>query len=474
MTENEEVKDRYKPFSNKRMMGFSLGGVILSMMWGVRAMVQLYAEKALKLPILTVFIIISVYAIWDAVNDPLSGWVLDRSKRFTAKKGKRFSWIIIGIIGSLLFLILLYLPISFDPLVAAVWLLFTLILWDQFQTFFELSSTGLIVDIFRDKHQRVKYGFFFVIFAAIASLIRGIGIPLILDRFGGETSPWAYLSMSILFVIILVILMIPYGYSISEPDEMIQLRSRLDEEGKSSSPFKNIMKRVFSDKNWMSLILANSSYVIFIQCLTVGIFYYAIDGLGLEVGSVAIFNVMFLVMQFISVPLWLKITNRIGAKNAFTSALLIFVIVSVLFALFGWTFLPALLIGMLFGIGNAGQGVALAAVISETIDNASVQSGKREESSYMGVLRFFTATGIFWQVLIFLLVGMATGYDATVEYDYAAGIVPSQQMIIGLNLQISLIPGMILLITTLIYYKLNIISKEVAIENKNKLLKMDL
>ena len=189
---------------------------------------------------------------------------------------------------------------------------------------------------------------------------------------------------------------------------------------------------------------------------------------------VAIFNVLFLVVNFATVPLWVKITKKIGAKKAFAYALLIFVIGSPFFAIFGWLLLPALVIGVLGGIGNAGQAVAFTVATSETIDNATVKSGKREESSYIGVLRFFSATAIFWRVLIFMLVAMVTGYDATIEYDYSAGVIPSQFARIGLNLQISIIPATILLIASLIYLKFNTITKEVVIDNEKKLLEMDL
>jgi len=377
---------------------------------------------------------------------------------------------------------LLYLPVSFDPIVAVIWLLIILIIWDQFQTLFELSSSGLTVDMFRDKEQRVKYGAFLTILNAIGSIIRGVVIPITLAMFGGESSPWAYLSMTIILSILLLILVIPYTYSIREPKEMIELRTRLDEEGKSSSPFKEIMGRVLTDKNWMSLIITICAFSVYMECLTVGIFYYVVDGLGLGVEMVAIFNILmvaifnilFLVVSFTTIPLWIKITKKVGAKKAYFYSLLTFVIGSPFFAIFGWSFLPALLIGILGGIGNAGQGVAFTVATSETIDNAAVKSGKREESSYIGVLRFFSATAIFWRVLIFMLVGMVTGYDATIEYDYSEGIIPSQSARIGLNLQISIVPAIILLIASLIYLKFNTITKEVAIENKKKLLAMDL
>ena len=129
---------------------------------------------------------------------------------------------------------------------------------------------------------------------------------------------------------------------------------------------------------------------------------------------------------------------------------------------------------MVGGIGNGGQGVVFTVAYSEAIDNASVQSGKREETSYVGVLRFFTTTGILWQVLMFMIVASITGYNPNIEYDYAKGIRPSEAARIGLNAQISVIPAGISLIAALIYFKFNKITKEVAIENKNKLLQMGL
>jgi len=56
----------------------------------------------------------------------------------------------------------------------------------------------------------------------------------------------------------------------------------------------------------------------------------------------------------------------------------------------------------------------------------------------------------------------------------SAGVIPIQLARIGLNLQISIIPATILLIASLIYLKFNTITKEVAIENRKKLLEMDL
>ena len=120
------------------------------------------------------------------------------------------------------------------------------------------------------------------------------------------------------------------------------------------------------------------------------------------------------------------------------------------------------------GIAHGGQGVILHAIYSEAIDNATLKSGIREESSYVGIMRFFSATAIFWQVLIFAIVGTITGYDpqlGTENSDFAK---------LGLLLQMSIIPATIMLISSLIFFKLYDITKEISINNKKKLIELDL
>ena len=470
-----ESETKYEPFSNKRMLGFSVGGgIILSMMWSIRGMVQLYAEKGLKLSIFYVFIIIAIYAIWDAVNDPLTGYLLDRSKKFTSKYGKRFPFIVIGFIGSLCMLILIYLPITSDPNFAIIWLLCFLFAWDQFQTVCELSLQGLSVDIFRDKNQRAKYGTYFSALDAIGSVIRVIAIPITLGIFGGVSQPTAYFFMAVVLCLFLAVVLIPHLISVREPEEMIKLRTQLDQEGKSSSPFIEILGRSLKDKNWMSFLIAYVAYVVYVTCITIGIYYYVTDGLGLPIGAAAVFGVGYLAVTFISIPFWMKITKKIGGRKAYLYAMMWVVITAPFFLILGWDFIPAVLFASLGGIGNAGMSVSFNSVYSEAIDNASLQSGKREEASYLGVLRFFSATGLLWQVLIFLIVASITGYNPNIEYDYAKGIKPSQMARIGLNMQISVIPAVILLISAIIFFKFNKITLEVALENKKKLLEMGL
>lgn len=473
---DEESETKYEPFSNKRMMAFVLGGIIIQTMIETRSYVQLYMTWGLKLSISVVLLVFAIYAIWDAVNDPLTGYFLDRSKRFTSKYGKRFPFIVIGLIGGIAMIILMYLPITTNPIIAVIWIFCFLLAWDQFQTVAELSLQGLVTDIFRDNPQRIKYGSYYVVLNGIFGVIKGISIPLAIGFFGGVRNPTAYFFTTIFVCVMLVVLLIPHLISVREPPEMIELRTKLDQEGKSSSAsFIEALKKSFRDKNWVIVVFTYLTFVVMYFCGAIGGIIWVVDGLGFPIEIFVFFTLIQLALAFLSVPFWMKITKKIGARKAFLYALLwIIILGGPVYLIFGWNLIPALIISGLIAIGFAGVDISFTAVYSEAIDNAAVQTGIREEASYLGVLRFFTATGIVWWTLIFLIMSTITGYDPSIEYDYAKGITPTQIQRIGLIMQISVIPAGIMLIAVIIFYKFHDITKEVAIENKKKLLEMGL
>ena len=470
MSLKPEPESKYVRLSTGRMIGISLGPMIGTLMWSVVGMFQLYAEKALLIPTGVVLAIVGIYALWDAFNDPFTGFILDRSKKFTSKYGKRFPFILIGFIGAVVTLALIFFPVSNSQIILVVWILVFLIIWDQFQTFQELSTFGLTADLFRTKKERVRYGGVASIMEAIGSMLRGIAIPLTISIFGGESSPTAFFMMAVTLCGLLAVLAIPHLLSVREPKEMIEFRTELDTEGKHTSKFSNIMRRAFSDRNMVGFIIVYVAWAVYITCITIGIYYYVVDGLGLDVGLVTFFNLGFLAINVVSIPIWMYLAKKLGAKNGYTLALLSAVAISPFFFFLGWDFVSALIIGTIAGFTNAGLGVLFNSLYSEVIDNATVKSGKREESSYLGVFRFFSATAIFWQILIFLVVQTFTGYDPTIDYVTVA----PELARIGLNAQISIIPASITLITTLIFMKLYTITKDKAIENKHKLKEMNL
>ena len=115
-------------------------------------------------------------------------------------------------------------------------------------------------------------------------------------------------------------------------------------------------------------------------------------------------SLLFLLVGFAVIPMWVKLAKKLGSKKTYFYALICTAVSTASF-IFATNYTLVIIIAALGGIGHGGQGVILSAISSEAIDNATLKNNIREESSYHGILRFFSATGIFWQVLIFAIVG---------------------------------------------------------------------
>lgn len=51
-----------------------------------------------------------IFAIWDAINDTVVGYISDRPYRFTKRWGRRFPWIVSVFIPMLIFFLLIFYP----------------------------------------------------------------------------------------------------------------------------------------------------------------------------------------------------------------------------------------------------------------------------------------------------------------------------------------------------------------------------
>ena len=114
-TSNKESEIPEILHSNKNIYSYGLGEFIMqtfSIAFG--AYVFYFYEVEIGLNSWLVAIGFILYAIWNAVNDPLVGYICDRPFSFTKKWGRRFPWIISFIVPSILTYVTFSL-ISRDP-----------------------------------------------------------------------------------------------------------------------------------------------------------------------------------------------------------------------------------------------------------------------------------------------------------------------------------------------------------------------
>ncbi|MFX1448971.1 MAG: MFS transporter, partial [Promethearchaeota archaeon] len=306
-----EDKKRYSEvITRSRMIRFALIAPIAGLLGAMWGNVQFFAVSALLVPQSLIWIIYLIYSFVDAFNDPIIGYLTDRSKKYTLKYGKRYIWIKIGVFISPIFLILCFISISTDVLVLTFWLILLMCTFETFLTILEVSHNSLFPDLFREPQQRRKVSAYGGAIGGLTSIFGAIFIPVMLAVGGGATSSTAYLITAIVIVIIVYLLTIPYLKGVKETDEMREFRTQLDESGKSSSPLKEVLGRIIRDRNWIALIIANTCFVIAGACMLYGLNFFVYFYLELSIEFASIPGLAYSGVAIISVLIWIKIAKK--------------------------------------------------------------------------------------------------------------------------------------------------------------------
>jgi len=464
------------PHKNAKYWAWALGGPLGTMLINMWGRLQYYAAHILLFSQITITIIYLIYSTIDAFNDPIIGFIADRSTKFTEKYGKRFPWIITGRIFQPIFLILSFIPIASvvnDPnnlMLSIFWFIIMMCLYETMATISEINQSALFPDLFRGQQERSKSIRAGQVIGITFQIAIAISIPVIIGRLGGEDNQNAYIGTVIIVVIVAYILLIPFSYGAYENKEMRAFRMHLDlvREDKSKSTLKETLVRIFTDRNWMAFVIMFTLYSIAGICFLNGLPFFFLDGLGYDIGSLPAIlpYIIVLIMTFVGSLLFIPMVKNYGARKCSIYSLILLSLFFLLLFLLPVSFLNFLCI--FGGLSYGGVIVTGLYINAEAIDNAVVKSGKREEGSYNGILRIFTAYSYVLQTLIFAIVSINTGFISGDPSTY------TDAAYMGLLIQISLIPFFILIAGAILFALMYKINKEDALQNTEKLKQMRL
>jgi GPH family glycoside/pentoside/hexuronide:cation symporter len=405
----------------------------------------------------------------DGFNDPLIGYYTDRSKRFTEKYGKRYPWILIGSILAPIPLILAFIPISTSVVITVIWLTVMMCVFETLATLREINQEALFPDLFRYEDQRSTVLGYGMLFTLVAQFIAATTIPFIIYLLGGATEAIAFIGAAIYIIMLTYIVLIPYAlWGVKESEEMKQRRVRLDQDYKKHESALKVVKRILKDRNWMGIIIAFLIWGTGGLCFIAGMNYFVLHYLGLGIEANILPGFLLISSAVVSIPFWVKLSRKISAKNLYIIGLSFSAI-----GFFAYFFVNdyngIVILSVFMGVVWSGNwGIVGRMVQAQAIDNAAVTNSKREEASYAGILRVFSAFTYFFQSLIFVIVWTLTGYVPENRANQ------TELARLGLKLNVSLIPAALAVIAIIIFALMYTITAEKTLINKQKLVEMGL
>ncbi|MHA1688778.1 MAG: MFS transporter [Promethearchaeota archaeon] len=452
-----------KKYSTWTHLSFNLVMVMLPATYGMFSTHFFwYYETEVLLPVMLVGLANVIFLIWDAINDPLIGYLSDRPNRLTRKYGRRFPFIVIFGVPTMASLILLFIPpftnALINPMPIFIWAIIMLIIHELGYTCVSLAR-ALFPEKFRSDSERRKNAGIGILTYNLGMFI-GLIIPMAIVVKGNINTYWLGATTLMIPCFIFFLLGIP---GIREEKEMIERSFTIQKE-----PFFHTMKNTFKKKNFIALVITSIAIQAFGACILASIYYYINFVLMEPADSSAdiFFMLSWFIAGFISVPIWMKLSNKMGNRKVQIMGIIATFLASLTF-LFIKNLTGALICAFLLGFfGGAGSFIRYP-LFSDVIDEASIIDGKRQEGTYQGVLAFCDRFGILIQPVLFTVVHILTGFDpqASIQTPLA------QQGIIAL---MTWIPGIISLIAVLVFWKVCDLTPEKTKINKKKLAELNL
>ena len=425
--------------TNRIRAGYGIGDYAICLYWSGIGLYLLYfyTDVVGISPILAGWI----YALgigWDAITDPLMGYLAERTK---TKMGSYRPFIYYGSIPLALSFVLLFWVPPFEGTVLFLFLLLVNLIHRSCFTIVSVPYSSLTARITNDSNERTKLTTARMISASFGTLsMSALAFPLI-AYFGGANEAFGFLWLAIISGLIAIALLSVTVYSV---------REKVDEIVTSNLPnFVSITKTVATNYPfWIvfgCILILGSTGVMFnknlIYFVKYGLELHEYQGLILGVSSGA---------SFLSLPFWAYLALKIGKRETWLISMTIAFIGLLLFFYYPIASLNELLILLaLIGVGNGAGGVLFWSMLPDTVEYGEWKSGIRTESSLYGFMTFAQKSSIAVAALIlgFLLSGIG----------FEPNQIQSEETISGMKFMMSWIPicGIIISLVLMYFYPIS-------------------
>jgi len=375
-----------------------------------------------------------IFSIWNAINDPLFGFIEDRTK--SEKYGRRIPYIRFGAPIYGIAFIFCWIPLVDMNNQFALFFNLTIVLFifDTLFTILGLINFTLPAEMALTAKERANllvYG------AAISSISYVIAFILPLLLLTGNKSPNAtqeFLVAMIFVGIISAIILFVSSFYLKE-NKYTQMEETL--------PVIMGIKETFKNTPFLIYEVSNFSFTFAQTILTTAIFYYVNYVLILTGFLTTLPLLLVFVMIFAFFMVFNKLIAKYGAKKTYVLALFWSGISFLLTFFVGWTINFAIIGFILIGIGFSGFMLTNQVVIADIVDYDETRTGKRRETTYSGINALITKPAISIANWLFLLIINNFGFDSQLPAQNF-----STQM--GIMVGFSLIPGIFLIFSAII------------------------
>ena len=362
-----------------------------------------YMEGGLGIPMAVASTIMMVAKIWDAITDPLMGFISDNTR---GKWGRRKPYMFFGGILLIIGIFLLFLPVEQWGIISAedqaglvAWMVIMYLLWNTFSTITMVPYCSMSSDISPSFKERNNANTVKLVFNAVASGLAYV-LPLLFIEALIAPTDEGYLFMPKIdatefWLAICLIFGTLFGGGLILCGIFVKERIKATTP-KEKFNFKQFIKNYaepYKNKSYrwhIAMYVAAFTCLDMISALAV---YYATDVwagkelFGMDMSSLFIIAPL-MVAAVIMFPLARYVMDKKTKQFAFRMGLPAYIIAGILLCVMDPSWPPILvpIVALLMGFGFGGAQMMPWIIFPDTVDVGQMATGERSTGTYSGMM----------------------------------------------------------------------------------------
>ena len=431
----KKPKNTTSSLTRKHIWGYGMGDAGACMTFTI---VSLYATRyyvnVLKIDTAVMATILLIWNIWDAVNDPLMGALMDKVfAKNRNPKGKFRPWLLratplIAITSIVFFTV----PTFFEGTTMLIVLFFCKILYEGSYTMFNIPMGSLLSSMAKNDEERAQLSSARGFGSTISSLVPVMAAPLILSALG-DTNPTAYMVCAVVFAAVgFVMCLLHYLWTEERAEPIAASQDAADK-----IKITDILTVFKSNRAFLALCIHSVCLCTQQAVATaLGTYMYS-DVLG-NLALMSLGSLLGMPLAFLFLGIAPKMAKKFGLEGFIRHGLMIGALMYVaLFGLHVMMDVPAMVHLLWSAVANAFVTISTQqqyGLVGESIDYNEYLTGKRTEGSIYGTFSLSRRVGTtIGNSLGVLMLGWI-GYDANLAVQTASTLT-------GIKFLCVLLPG---------------------------------
>lgn len=351
-----------------------------------------YYIDELGLAVAMAAIINVIYAIWDAVNDPLAGFLSDNTR---TRWGRRRPWLLTGLPFYVGILVLVYaVPGPFLQGNALFWYaLLIFFLFEAAYTIMSVNYTALFPELFQDLRERARASSYLQGLGMLGQLL-GFSIPpLIYARFGFVPMAMSFAGVAGITLFLGIIRNKENPHAVKAPP--LDLKSAFGE--------------VLGDRPYLLFALAVAFLSFTTAVYTLATPFWVKYTLGASPQGTSLILAIVLSAAILSASIWGKLAPALGIKRSWLWSVGVGAVSPIIFG-FASNLVAGAIGAALVGVSMGGISVCRVIIMAHFVDQDLKRTGHRREGIYYSLVRVVGKLSKILQALALGLLGLFFGY----------------------------------------------------------------